>query len=131
MDTSIKEIIQRDFKTAQLQLEKVEIVIPFAEQLRIPEHIFKKNRTNKHYLTLIKAIAFWNQKQRVRKTDKYGMAYIEATLEDVWWANYLCKESLLRKSDELTPQLRSFFEGLKKLLANKKEKSFLAKPIRE
>jgi hypothetical protein len=41
--------------------------------------VFKKLRTNTHYLTLIKAIAFWHQQQREMKQGADGKHFIEAT----------------------------------------------------
>ena len=131
LDKSSEEKIQTLFKTAQLQLMPLEIKIPFGEALQIPEYVFKKLRTNTHYLTLIKAIAFWHQQQREIKQKPDGTRYIEATLEDVFWANELSKEVLLRKSDELNGALRSFFESVKSYLRTNKEENFYAKPIRE
>lgn len=135
-----EEQIQSIFKTAQLHLRPIEIIIPFGNELRIPDYVYKKLRTNTHYMTLIKAIAFWNQKRREIKKLPDGTQYIEATLEDVEWANFLSKEVLLRKSDELTGALRSFFEAVKRYLkestsakasADEKQKCFYVKPIRE
>ena len=91
----------------------------------------KKLRTNTHYLTLIKAIAFWHQQQREIKQGADGKHFIEATLEDVAWANELSKEVLLRKSDELSGALRGFFENLKTYLKTVNQDSFYARPIRE
>ena len=82
-------------------------------------------------MTLIKAIAFWNQKQRKVKNLPDGTPYIEATIEDVEWTNYLSKEVLLRKSDELSGALRSFFETIKNLVKDTEQKCFYVKPIRE
>jgi DNA primase len=131
LDRSSEEKIQTLFKAAQLQLMPIEIKIPFGEALRIPDYVFKKLRTNTHYLTLIKAIAFWHQRQREIKQTKEGNYFIDATLEDVCWANELSKEVLLRKSDELSGSLRSFFESVKNYLRENKDESFYAKPIRE
>jgi len=135
IDKTVEENIQTTFKTAQLQLKKIEVIIPFANELIIPEYVFKKYRTNQHYLTLIKSITFWHQKQRQWKKDKQGSYYIESNFEDVHWANQLCKESLLRKSDELSPQLRAFFERLKDHLnhhnINPEAGSFYAKETRQ
>ena len=49
-------------KACQLQLDPMEVVIPFDPKLELPPHVFKKMRTKNHYLTLIKAITLWNQK---------------------------------------------------------------------
>jgi len=131
LDKSHEEKLQILFKAAQIQLMPVEVKIPFGEHLRIPEYVFKKLRTNTHYLTLIKAIAFWHQQQREMKQGADGRHFIEATLEDVAWANELSKEVLLRKSDELSGALRGFFESLKTYLKTVKQDSFYARSLRE
>ena len=118
-------------KAAQLQLEPIEVVIPFAPKLELPPHVFKKMRTKNHYLTLIKAITLWNQKQRRKVKDSDGNTVLVSEIEDVRWANLLSRESLLRKSDELSGKTRSFFESLKELLQHWKVKSFYAKDVRK
>jgi DNA primase len=119
------------FKTAQLHLEPMEVVIPFGDELRIPDYVFKKLRTNAHYLTLVKAIAFWHQAQREVKLKSDGTKYIEANLNDVEWANRLSKEVLLRKSDELNGALRGFFESVKSWMQSVEKESFYSKEVRE
>jgi len=118
-------------KACQLQLEPMEVLILFAPKLELPPHVFKKMRTKNHYLTLIKAVTLWNQKQRKTTTDNEGNKYLVATLEDVQWANYLCKDALLRKSDELGGKTRNFFESLKELIKEWNVKAFYAKDIRK
>ena len=71
------------------------------------------------------------QHQREIKTDANGKPYIETAIEDIECANYLVKETLLRKSDELSGDLRNFFESLKANAIAKKAQSFYAKEIRE
>jgi DNA primase len=131
LDKSKQVQVQTLLKAAQLHLKPMEVVIPFGDQLRIPDYVFKKLRTNAHYLTLIKAIAFWHQKQREIKEKEDGTRYIEATLKDVAWANMLSKEVLLRKSDELNGALRGFFESIKAWMKTQKMETFQAKPLRE
>ena len=84
-------------------------------------------------LALIKSVTLWNQKKRKRTTDREGGTYLVSTLEDVEWANYLCRDSLLRKSDELGGKTRGFFESLKTLLSQTQDSSpvFYAKDIRK
>jgi DNA primase catalytic core len=130
LDKSKQQQTQIILKTAQLHLETLEVVIPFGKELRIPDYVFKKLRTNAHYLTLIKAIAFWNQKQREIKQKMDGTRYIEATLQDVEWANRLSKDVLLKKSDELNGTLRDFFESLKNHVRQYKGNTFFASKIR-
>ena len=118
-------------KACQLLIEPMEVLIPFAPKLELPPHVFKKMRTKNHYLTLIKAVTLWNQKQRKQTTDNEGNRYLISTLDDVEWANFLCKDNLLRKSDELGGKTRNFFESLKELIKEWKVKTFYAKDIRK
>ena len=118
-------------KACQLLIEPMEVLIPFAPKLELPPHVFKKMRTKNHYLTLIKSITLWNQKQRKKTTDNEGNKYLISTLEDVQWANFLCKDNLLRKSDELSGKTRNFFESLKELVQQWKVKTFYAKDVRK
>ena len=117
-------------KACQLLIEPVEVIIPFAPKLELSPHVFKKMRTKNHYLTLIKAVTLWNQHQRKRTTDREGNTFLLSTLEDVEWANYLCRDALLRKSDELSGKTRNFFESLKDLIKEWNVKTFYAKEIR-
>ena len=117
-------------KACQLMIEPIEVIIPFAPKLELPPHVFKKMRTKNHYLTLIKSITLWNQHQRKRVTDHDGNIFLLSTLEDVEWANYLSRDVLLRKSDELSGKTRQFFESLKEYIKELKTKSFYAKDIR-
>ena len=122
-------------KNAQRLLRKVKVINPYAPQLDIPDCVFKKLRTNMHYLKLIEIITFYHQYQREWKQDQEGKPYIETTLEDIELANWLVKDTLLRKSDELGGDLRGFFESLKFYLKNQggteEQTSFYAKDIRK
>ena len=113
-------------RNAQRLLRPVKVINPYAIELDIPQCVFKKLRTNMHYLRLIEIITFYHQKQRKWKKNKNGILFIESTLQDIEWANYLIKDSLLRKSDELSGQVRQFFEGLKELAgSNSKPGEFI------
>jgi len=119
-------------KNAQRLLRKVRIINPYATMLDIPDCVFKKLRTNMHYLRLIEIITFYHQHQRERRVAADNQEYIETTPEDIQWANFLIKDTLLRKSDELNGQVRHFFEGLKNFADKKEEpKTIYAKEVRE
>lgn len=120
-------------KNSQRLLKQVKVINRYATDLVIPECVFKKLRTNMHYLRLIEIITFYHQGQRQWKKNPNNEYYIETSLTDIEWANYLVKDTLLRKSDELSGQLRDFFESTKKLLRKrgKENHSFYAKEIRE
>jgi DNA primase len=113
IDTKIYERNITLLKAAQLQLHPMEVVIPFAESLDLPPHVFKKLRTKSHYLTLVKSLTLWNQRNRKKTEDREGNLCLLSEIDDVRWANHLCRESLLRKSDELSGKTRNFFESLK------------------
>ena len=116
---------------AQRLLEPIKIINPFAELLKIPKEVFKPRRTNNHYLQFIEAVTFYHQWQREKQVDKEtGEEYIETTLEDVEEANKLLKETLLRKSDELTGACRNYLESIKSYLEQENKKQFSNLEIR-
>jgi predicted transcriptional regulator len=126
-ENQLKELL----KDIQSLLKPIPIRNPYAEQLKIPQEVFKPLRTNTHYLQFIECITFYHQYQRAIKTDKNtGNPYIETTLEDIAAANALLKDILLAKADELTGACRTFFEVLKIHLKKEERKSFYANEIR-
>jgi DNA primase catalytic core len=126
---NVEEITQRIQNMQRMLNPNIKVINPFQPQLELPEYIFKKLRTNTHYITLIQAITYLHQYQRTIKTSQKGQLYIETHLEDIALANELSKQSLLHKSDELGGEVRSFFEHLKAKV--QPEKTFTAKDIRE
>lgn len=123
----------REFlRDVQSVLKPITVRNPYAEQLHIPDTVFKPLRTNAHYLAFIEAITFYHQYQRSVRTDSQsGEAYIETTLEDIAAANELLKDVLLAKSDELTKACRDFFETIKSHLQRSEKSSFYRSNVRE
>jgi DNA primase len=131
-DTTQARQIMRTVHNIQRMLNNnIKVINPFQPSLKLPEYVFKKLRTNTHYITLIQSITFLHQYQREIKQSHAGDYYIETTLEDVELANLLSKESLLRKSDELSGAVREFFESLKATVRQTNKDTFTAKEIRE
>jgi hypothetical protein len=127
-ETAVKEL----FKDMQSVLKPISVRNPYAELLKLPEHVFKPLRSNVHYLAMIETITFYHQYQREVKTDAItAEQYIETSLEDIQWANRLLREVLLAKSDELSGECRGFFESLKRWLKGNGKTSFFASQIRE
>jgi len=122
--------LREQFKDCQMLLKAVKVVNPYAEQLVLPDKVFKPLRTNAHYLKFIEVITFYHQLQRPIKKNAQGENYIETSLEDIEWANKLLKDILLAKSDELNWQLRQFLENLKTWLQSNGKKSFGAMELR-
>ncbi len=120
IDIAAEKNAQELLQNVQRILQPVTIKNPYAELLQLPLTVFKPRRTNAHYLAFIEAITFYKQYQRTQSVDQNtGEVYIETTLEDIEEANILLKETLLRKSDELSGACRNFFEQLKKYLTTR------------
>ncbi|GAL85776.1 DNA primase [Sporocytophaga myxococcoides] len=129
--TSAKQTAQKVHNIQRMLNHNLKVINPFQPSLKLPEYVFKKLRTNTHYITLIQSITFLHQYQREIKQSRAGEYYIETTLEDVELANLLSKESLLRKSDELSGAVREFFESLKSTVRQTNRDTFTGKEIRE
>ena len=118
-------------RDVQSVLHPIAVRNPYAEQLQIPETVFKPLRTNAHYLGFIEAITFYHQYQREVKTDPdTGERYIETNLSDIAGANVLLKDVLLAKSDELTKACRNFFELLKRHVSHAQQTAFYRGEVR-
>jgi DNA primase len=135
IDKAAQEKAKQELRNVQrLLIKDIQVINPYALHLRIPDNVFKKLRTNMHYLKLIEIITFYHQQQRPVKKGTDGTRYIETTPEDIYWANELVKEVLLKKSDELNGELRGFFEQLKshvKAVNKDPNATFFAKDIRK
>ena len=135
INKAAQEKAKQELRNVQrLMVKDIQVINPYALHLRIPDNVFKKLRTNMHYLKLIEIITFYHQQQRPIKKGTDGTRYIETTPEDIYWANELVKEVLLKKSDELNGELRGFFEQLKgHVKAGNKDPNatFFAKDIRK
>jgi len=119
-------------QNTQRILQPVNVINPYAEQLKIPNEVFKPRRSNSHYLQFIEAVTFYYQYQREQKVDEStGEIYIETTLEDIAEANKLMKQILLRKSDELNGACREYLEQLKTYLKDNKRSAFSSKEVRQ
>jgi DNA primase len=132
IDHKKEEELKEFFKDMQSILKPIKVRNPYAEMLKIPETVFKPLRTNAHYLAFIETVTFYHQYQREHKTDEAtGETYIETSLEDIKWANFLLKDVLLAKSDELTNACRGFFENIKNYVSQTGKNSFYSKDLRE
>lgn len=141
-EAKAKQLLQN----VQTVLQPITVINPFAEQLKIPNEVFKKRRTNAHYLAFIEVITFFKQYQRKwidlengeiiynpdepQNPPSGGRGAIETTIEDIAEANELLKQILLRKSDELNGATRNYFEELKQHLFKTGQGSFTSTSIR-
>src|SRR5690554_6441244 len=87
-NTGIEKTVHKIQNIQRLLSSKIKVVNPFQPELKLPEYVFKKLRTNTHYITLIKAITFLHQYQRRhQKNPTTGETFIQTTLEDIALAN--------------------------------------------
>lgn len=132
INTEAEQELKELLKNTQRILQPISVRNPYAEQLKLPQEVFKPRRTNSHYLQFIEAITFYHQYQREQKADRdTGEIFIETTLEDIQAANQLIKEILLRKSDELNTACRRYFEYLKAYLRSENKTAFTTKEARQ
>lgn len=131
VDKSEEQQTKTLLQNAQRLLKPVTVINPYAEYLQLPAAVFKKRRTNAHYLQFIEAITFYKQWQRHEQVNKEtGELYIETAIEDIQEANELIKPVLLRKSDELNGATRNHLELLKNYLKEKQHTEFKTKEVR-
>ena len=127
-ERNIKELL----KNSQRLLQPIAVRNPFAEQLKIPNEVFKPRRSNSHYLQFIEAVTYYHQYQREQKADEStGEIFIETTIEDIRAANRLMKQILLRKADELNNACRNHLEQLKNYLKQNNRSAFSTKEVRQ
>ena len=131
INTTQEQQAKELLRDVQSVLKRVHVVNPYAEQLKLPDYIFKPLRTNSHYLQFIEVVTFYHQYQRPLKSMADGIRYIETTIEDIEAANELLKDVLLAKSDELPKAIRDFFEQLKGWVKKGQKESFYAKEMQE
>lgn len=130
-DSKEKAIVQK-LQNMQKVLQPVKVINPYAPLIELPQEMFKPRRTLPLLLSFIEAITFYHQHQRELKAEPAtAEVYIETTPQDIEWAFKLLKETLFRKSDELSGSLREFYEWLKLLTKEHHMEKFYGNDIRK
>lgn len=119
IDLEVQARAKRILKEIQNQLQAKRIIIPFALELNLPEHVFQPLRSLSQLLTFVQSVALLHQHTLKTKTDSSGREYIEATPEHLETAIELFKDVLISKSDILTLSQRNFLERLKMTVKDK------------
>ncbi len=128
VDKQTETTIQEKLQDIQRLLEPIKIVNPYALLIDLPQAVFKPRRTMNLLLNFIEAVTYYHQKQRAEQVNKTtGEVFIETQPEDIKIAFDLLKETLFRKSDELSGACRSFYQHLKTLQLEK----FYASDLRQ
>ena len=132
IDYTKERAVQQKLQNMQKLLQPIRIVNPFAPLIDLPQEMFKPRRTLPLLLSFIESITFYHQHQREYQTDpETAEAYIETTPQDIECAFELLKETLFRKSDELSEALRSFYEWLLQWAATNSIEKFYGAEIRK
>jgi hypothetical protein len=132
IDHYTEKQMQQKLMHMQQLLEPIRVINPFAPLINLPKEIFKPRRTLPLLLSFIEAISFYHQYQREQQVNKdTGEIYIETHPTDIEWAFTLLKETLFKKSDELSGVIRDFYNWLKQWQQENKLKQFFANDIRK
>ena len=109
-----RDAVRRKHHNAQRLLEEMRVVIPYAEKLTFPARYLRTRRDHERFLSLIEAVAFLHQFQRVVKTANFHgkqVKYIEATVEDYAIAYRLALRVLWVSLDELSRWARELINS--------------------
>jgi DNA primase len=112
-----KDVIRRRHHNLQRVLQPVRVVIPYAEHLTFPARYLRTRRDHERFLSLIEAVAFLHQFQRVLRTASHKgkeVKYIEATVEDYAVAYQLALRVLWVSLDELSRWGRELIESCRR-----------------
>ena len=112
-----KDIIRRRHHNLQRVLQPVRVVIPYAEHLTFPAASVRTRRDHERFLSLIEAVAFLHQFQRVLRTASHKgkeVKYIEASMEDYAIAYQLALRVLWVSLDELSRWARELVESCRR-----------------
>jgi len=119
IDKHQEKQIQVQLQNVQRLLEPVKILNPYALLIDLPKEVFKPRRTMGLLLNFIEAITYYHQRQRPQRViEETGEIYIETQPQDIQKGFELLRETLFRKSDELSGACRSFYEWLKQWVVN-------------
>ena len=131
VDKEKEKEIQLALSHVQRLLKPVKIINPYAPLINLPKEVFKPRRTMTLLLNFIESLTYYHQGQRTECVNKEtGEVYIESTPEDIKNGFELLKETLFRKSDELSGATRSLFEWLEKWCEERENVPFLSSEIR-
>lgn len=123
--------VQLKLQQMQKVLKPVRVINPYAPLIDLPENFPKKRRALPILLNFIEAITFYHQYQRTEAVDQStGEIYISVEPEDIQNGFHYLKATLLRRSDELTGALRSFYELLRSITQKNELQKFKVNDIR-
>lgn len=126
IDKQSEEAKRKLLINMQSMLQPKKVINPYATLIDLPESVLKPRRSIGILLSFIEAITLYHQHQCKQEQ---GILITHPT--HIEWGFRLLKESLFRKSDELSAAVRNFLESVKSLLIRQKKQSFYAMEIRQ
>lgn len=90
-------------RAAQRLIKPIEVELPYAHLLEFPCNTTRNRRDLSRFISFIKVIALLRQYQKEVKTDESG-SYIEADLQDYFYAHTFILPILRNTLDEITPR---------------------------
>lgn len=126
IDKQSEQAKRNELKNMQSILQAKKVINPYATLIDLPESVLKPRRSIGILLSFIEAITLYHQYQCAVKD-----GYLVTHPSHIEWGFKLLKESLFRKSDELSAAVRDFLESVKSILNKQKKQSFYATEIRQ
>lgn len=117
-----EESIIRRHHTAQRMLQKVNVVIPYAPEIKFPFNQIRTRRDIQRFLDLISTITYLHQFQR-KVISKNGFDFVEANLSDYEIAHGLIESIIKRSLDELNPKARDLYQLIKQKVNDRAKKN--------
>jgi predicted transcriptional regulator len=100
-------------------IKPMQVINPYANHITLPVPESVKAQMGRLYNALVIEVCLFNQRQR--QVDEKGRLLVQ--LEDMVAASEMLFSSMLMEVDELEPQVRIFYEGVKKYAKKLKDKS--------
>lgn len=125
IDQQSEQEIREQLQEMQMLLKKEKVCNPYAHLIDLPDTVFKPRRTNNLLHNFIEAITLYHQYQCEKKD-----GYLITHPDYIEWTFKLLRDTLFRKSDEISGALRSFMDKLLVWSQENKLKSFYTQDVR-
>jgi hypothetical protein len=123
---------QRKLQCVIASLKHANIINPFATLINLPDDVPHPRKTLLLLLDFIDTITFFHQHQRENIiNESTGEVFIKTHPDDIELAFKLLKNSLFRRSDELSTATRGFYNWLHNYLKEAQTTQFTALDVRK
>ena len=126
VDNAERERILQVWRDAIRLLEPAEVIVPYAEEIVMPNTAVRIRRDARRLIDVVRVIAWLHQHQRMRDSSER----ILATESDFYLALELVTESLSRAWQVLTPAEQKALKAIYKLSEDKQTNGFKRRDLR-